>query len=116
MALKNFDPDILYKSWTDEKYNPTHNGKTFEQCIQEAFNLPKSDKYVYRAQGETTLALTQRAINGKDAHGMHNWYHDENGQPVRNSLPNLLISTAKWACRTGSDRARTIHLTRPQKK
>ncbi|KAK3201597.1 hypothetical protein GRF29_185g1402270 [Pseudopithomyces chartarum] len=81
MALRNFDPDALLKDWSDEKYNPLHNGKTFEECIRLAFNIPKSDNYIYRAQGETTLAITQRAIGAKRTHGMHNWYHDENGQP-----------------------------------
>ncbi|KAJ4287799.1 hypothetical protein N0V90_012503 [Kalmusia sp. IMI 367209] len=81
MALRNFDPDTLLKDWTDEKYSPAHNGKTLEECIRAAFNIPKNDSYVYRAHGETTLAITQRAIGGKRSHGMHNWYHDESGIP-----------------------------------
>ncbi|KAF1976703.1 hypothetical protein BU23DRAFT_501860 [Bimuria novae-zelandiae CBS 107.79] len=86
MALKNFDPDALLKDWADEKYSPLHNGKTFEECIRAAFNIPRNDTYVYRAQGETTLAITQRAIGGKRSHGLHNWYHDEKGDP--NDPPN----------------------------
>ncbi|KAL5388081.1 hypothetical protein PMIN06_011480 [Paraphaeosphaeria minitans] len=77
MAL-SFSPDALLEGWTDEKYNPKHNRKNFEECIRAAFNIPKSDNYVYRAQGETTLAITQRAVGGKRVHGMHDWYHDEN--------------------------------------
>lgn len=82
MALRNFDPAAFMANWSDEKYLPTHNGKTFEESIRAAFSIPKNDMYVYRAQGETTLAITQRAINGKRANGLHNWYHDEEGKPV----------------------------------
>ena len=78
MALRSFSPDALLNNWADEKYNPKHSGKSFEECIRAAFNIPRSDNYVYRAQGETTLAITQRAIGGKRVHGMHDWYHDEN--------------------------------------
>lgn len=84
MALRNFSPNALLGDWTDEKYCPNHNGKSFEESIRAAFNLPKSDNYVYRAQGETTLAITQRAIAGKRVHGMHDWYHDEDKNPVCN--------------------------------
>lgn len=84
MAARTFDPHALLQDWTDGKYNPEHCGKTFEQCVRVAFNIPKDDNYVYRAQGETTLAMTQKAIGGKRIHGMHNWYHDENGKPVCN--------------------------------
>lgn len=100
MALKNFNPDKFLQEWSDEKYVPSqHNGKTFEECIRAAFNIPENDTYVYRAQGETTLAITQKAINGKRAHGLHNWYHDEHGKPVGvtfvftpSTLPCLLLS------------------------
>jgi hypothetical protein len=84
MAMRNFGPDALLQDWTDQKYNPKHNGRTFEECIQAAFNIAKTDNYVYRAQGETTLAITQRAIGGKRVHGMHDWYHDEKGDLVCN--------------------------------
>jgi hypothetical protein len=82
MALKNFDPDKLIGSWSEEKYSPTHSGKPFGQCIGEAFGLTPDDKYVYRAQAETTLLVTQRAIDAKRAHGMHGWYHDDEGKSV----------------------------------
>lgn len=88
MALRNFSPDALLKNWTDEKYTPKHSGKSFEECIWAAFNIPKSDNYVYRAQGETTLAITQRAIGGKRVHGMHDWYHDVDSNLVCKTMPN----------------------------
>jgi hypothetical protein len=82
MALKNFNPDGFLQNWTDEEYSPSHNGKPFAQCIGEAFNIPSSDEYVYRAQAETTLKITQRAIAAKRISGLHGWYHDEDGKPV----------------------------------
>jgi hypothetical protein len=82
MALKNFNPDELLQKWTDEELSPIHSGKQFAQCIREAFNIPKSDTYVYRAQAETTLDITQRAIAGKREYGLHGWYHDDEGKPV----------------------------------
>jgi hypothetical protein len=82
MALKNFDPEALLQNWSDEKFSPTHSGKSLAECLREAFNIPASDSYVYRAQGETTLDVTQRAIAGKRQHGLHGWYHDEEGKPV----------------------------------
>ena len=82
MALKNFDPDVLLSSWSEEQYSPIHSGKTLAQCIREAFGIPKSDHYIYRAQAETTLDITQRAILAKRAQGLHGWYHDDEGKPV----------------------------------
>lgn len=82
MSLKNFNPDALLQNWSEEKYSPIHSGKPLAQCIREAFNIPSSDTYIYRAQAETTLDITQRAISGKRAHGLHGWYHDEEGKPV----------------------------------
>ena len=82
MALKNFNPNTFLETWSDEKYSPTHSGKTFAQCIRAAFDIPETDKYIYRAQAETTLDITQRAIAAKRTHGMHGWYHDEEGKPV----------------------------------
>ncbi|KAH7344371.1 hypothetical protein BKA66DRAFT_576963 [Pyrenochaeta sp. MPI-SDFR-AT-0127] len=87
MALKNFSPETLLQGWSDEKYSPLHSGKTLAQCIREAFSIPNSDAYVYRAQAETTLDVTQRAIAAKRAHGLHGWYHDEQGKPVEPQHP-----------------------------
>lgn len=88
MALKHFDPDALFEKWTDEEFNPTHSGKPLARCIGEAFGIPPTDQYVYRAQGETTLHITERAISGKRAHGMHNWYHDASGAPITPQHPS----------------------------
>ena len=84
MALRNFDPDKLLQNWSDDKYSPARNGKPFAQCIREAFGIPSSDAYVYRAQAETTLDVTQRAIAGKRSYGFHGWYHGNEGKPVGN--------------------------------
>lgn len=86
MALKSFSPSTFLQTWSDEKYSPLHTGKTFAECIREAFNIPSSDTYIYRAQAQTTLDITQRAIGGKRAHGLHGWYHDDEGRPVSHVL------------------------------
>jgi hypothetical protein len=83
MALKSFNPDTLLENWSDEKYNPIQSGKPLAQCVREAFGIPSSDSYVYRAQGETTLDITQRVIAAKDANGLHDWYHDDDRKLVR---------------------------------
>lgn len=86
MVSKNFDPTEFLESWSDDKFSPAHNEKTFAQCIREAFGISGSDAYVYRAQAETTLDITQRAIDGKRAYGLHGWYHNDEGKPVRSFL------------------------------
>lgn len=91
MALQNFNPDAFLETWSDARYSPIHNGKTFAQCIRAAFDIPETDKYIYRAQAETTLDITQRAIAAKRAHGLHGWYHNEDGKPV-SPLSHALIS------------------------
>ncbi|KAF1924889.1 uncharacterized protein M421DRAFT_71352 [Didymella exigua CBS 183.55] len=87
MALENFDPEAFFKKWSDEEFNPIHSGKPLARCIGEAFDIPPTDQYIYRAQGETTLHITERAISGKRAHGMHDWYHDEVGKPIEPQHP-----------------------------
>lgn len=82
MALDKFDPESFLQDWTEEKYSPLHNTKSLAQCLREAFSIPAADSYVYRAQAETTLDVTQRAIAAKRAHGLHGWYHDDEGKPV----------------------------------
>lgn len=80
---KAFNPDEFIKRWSKNNFIPSHENQfSFRECIIQAFNLPEKDDYVYRAQGVTTLELTQKAINGKRAHGLHGWYHDEMGKPV----------------------------------
>ncbi|KAL5116176.1 hypothetical protein ACEQ8H_005953 [Pleosporales sp. CAS-2024a] len=88
MELPNFDADAFTSKWSDDKYCPTQSGKTFAQCIRKAFLIPKSDTYVYRAQAETTLELTQRAIDAKRSNGLHGWYHDEEGTPLEPQYPS----------------------------
>jgi hypothetical protein len=73
MALTQFKPEALWETWTSAKYTP-NDEKPFETCIRAAFNISKSDSYVYRAQGETTLPITQRVIAARRANGLHDWY------------------------------------------
>ncbi|KAF2818429.1 hypothetical protein CC86DRAFT_364284 [Ophiobolus disseminans] len=88
MALKNFNPGTFLQDWSEEKYSPTQSGKPFAQCIGEAFGIPPTDAYVYRAQAETTLHTTQKAIAGKRSYGLHGWYHDDDGKPIEPLHPS----------------------------
>jgi hypothetical protein len=82
MALKNFNPDTFLEEWSEEKYSPSYSGKPLARCLGEAFDIPPTDSYVYRAHAETTLHITQRAIDAKGQHGLHGWYHDDDGNSV----------------------------------
>ncbi|EUC36450.1 hypothetical protein COCCADRAFT_88067 [Bipolaris zeicola 26-R-13] len=82
MALENFNPDTFLDEWSEEKYSPLHTEKSLARCMGEAFDIPPTDSYVYRAHAQTTLHATQRAIDAKREHGLHGWYQDEEGQPT----------------------------------
>ncbi|KAF2736753.1 hypothetical protein EJ04DRAFT_551107 [Polyplosphaeria fusca] len=83
MSRTKFDPDQFLASWSDSRFIPTEqNFRLFSDCIREAFQLSADDAHVYRAQGTTTLDITQKAINGKRKNGLHDWYHDEKRENV----------------------------------
>ncbi|KAF2870593.1 hypothetical protein BDV95DRAFT_607747 [Massariosphaeria phaeospora] len=85
MALRTFDPDAFLQNWCEDLV-PAED-RPFSECIRTAFKLPKNDTYVYRAQGATTLDITQKAIDGKRANGLHDWYHDDDGKSRSASHP-----------------------------
>ncbi|KAF1938674.1 hypothetical protein EJ02DRAFT_468717 [Clathrospora elynae] len=89
MAATKFNPHTFLEDWSEEKYSPTHSGKMLAQCIREAFDIPASDDYIYRAQAHTTLDITQRAIAAKQAHGLHDWYnYDDEGNAIPSQHPS----------------------------
>jgi hypothetical protein len=72
-----FDPEAFMAKWETDSSSliPSHeNGFSFRDCIIRAFDLPEDDEYVYRAQGATTLRMTQKAIDAGRANGLHGWY------------------------------------------
>jgi hypothetical protein len=88
-SVNFFVADDFMQKWSPEDHIPGHENEfDFRNCIIKAFNLPENDEYTYRAQGVTTLSITQKAINGKRAHGLHGWYHDESGKPVEPQHPS----------------------------
>ncbi|PVI01149.1 hypothetical protein DM02DRAFT_365652 [Periconia macrospinosa] len=89
MALKSFNPQDYLEAYTPETHVPIPDSptQTFTSTIHGTFNIPENDTYTYRAQGETTLPLTQKAISGKRTHGLHNWYHTPTGTPTT-TLPS----------------------------
>jgi hypothetical protein len=85
MSLINFNPDEFLDNWS-EQFVPSEE-KPFERCVRAAFKVSQKDAYLYRAQGTTTLDMTQAAITAKRKNGMHDWYHDEDVKPVRSRFP-----------------------------
>ncbi|KAF2650793.1 hypothetical protein K491DRAFT_720441 [Lophiostoma macrostomum CBS 122681] len=93
----HFNPDEFMQNWSTDRVPSHDNGISFRQCIIKAFSLPEDDNYEYKAQGVTTLDITQRAIHGKRAHGLHDWYHDEHGKlatPPHPTPPEITAYTS----------------------
>lgn len=84
IVIKKFadNPSSFVERWSTGEHDPNRCSKDFQQCIKAAFNLSDDYDYVYRAQGETTLTIAQKAINGKRANGLHKWYEQDNGEPL----------------------------------
>ena len=77
-----FNPDTLFDSWGSKPQTlPQEND--LASSIKTTFNLPYNDKYVYHAIASVTLSQVQEAINHGAAQGLHGWYFDEEGKPVR---------------------------------
>ena len=80
-----FDPDGLFNAWErDQKALPEDND--LRSSIISTFHLPPSDDYVYHATASVTLAQVQAAIKHGRGSGLHEWYLDGEGKPVRHHL------------------------------
>lgn len=77
-----FNPDALFNSWGSKQQTlPQEND--LASSIKTTFNLPYNDTYVYHAIASVTLSQVQEAIDYGAAQGLHGWYFDEEGKPVR---------------------------------
>ena len=77
-----FDPDAFFEAWNaDHKNLPENND--FRSSIITRFNLSHNDSYVYHATASVTLSQVQDAIRHGGKAGLHAWYLDEEGEPVR---------------------------------
>ncbi len=80
-----FEPDALFETWIkDQKSLPENDD--LKSSIISTFNLPQNDSYVYYATASVTLSQVQEAINHGSKAGLHAWYLDDEGRPVRDYL------------------------------
>ena len=78
----NFEPDALFEAWRkDQKSLPENDD--LKSSIISTFNLPHNDSYVYHATASVNLSQVQEAINHGSKAGLHAWYFDDEGRPVR---------------------------------
>lgn len=83
-GASHFEPDIIFDSWNKgQKYLPEDDD--LRSSIIATFNLPYNDSYVYHAIASVTLSQVQEAINHGGKAGLHAWYMDDEGKPVRRS-------------------------------
>lgn len=88
-----FEPDTLFEAWSkDHKHLPENDD--FKSSIITTFNLPHNDSYVYHATASVTLSQVQEAINHGGKAGLHAWYLDDEGRPVRNPVETASASVA----------------------
>ena len=77
-------PDNLFDTWSKDRKSLPENDD-FKSSIISTFKLPYNDSYVYRATASVTLSQVQQAINHGGKAGLHAWYLDDEGKPVRTS-------------------------------
>ena len=76
----DFDPEKYFQNWSRELL-PQHND--LQTSLKKSFSLPRNDNYVYHAIASVTLSQVQDAISIGGEHGLHAWYLDGTGQPVK---------------------------------
>ncbi|KAK8233070.1 hypothetical protein HDK77DRAFT_58607 [Phyllosticta capitalensis] len=75
-----FDPEAFLSSWSPDDALPQNDD--LRTSISKAFQLPPSDKYVYRAVAAVTLEQVQQVIGFGGQHGLHGWYVDDEGKQI----------------------------------
>lgn len=86
----SFDADALFEAW-DNGQPPLPKDNDLRSSIIATFNLPTGDNYVYHATASVTLAQVQSAIEHGGGSGLHAWYLDSEGKPVRNPKCRTLV-------------------------
>lgn len=80
----HFEPNALFEAWSkDQKSLPENDD--LKSSIVSTFNLPSNDAYVYHATASVILSQVQEAIKHGNKAGLHAWYLDDEGKPVRSS-------------------------------
>ena len=78
----SFSPDAYFDAWEKGDITaPIDND--FAKFILTTFGLPQDDDYTYAAVAEVTLVQAQKYIEHGGQGGLHAWYRDDQGKPVR---------------------------------
>ena len=78
----SFSPDAYFDTW--EKGDiPGLYDNNFRKFILTTFGLPQDDTYTYAAVAEVTLLQAQTYVEFGGQGGLHAWYKDDEGKPVR---------------------------------
>ena len=83
-GASHFEPDALFETWSKDRKGMPENDD-LRSSIISLFNLPHNDSYVYHAIASVTLSQVQEAVNYGGKVGLHTWYLDDEGKPVRKS-------------------------------
>lgn len=81
-GASHFEPDVIFDSWSKGR-NHLPEDDDLRSSIISTFNLPHNDSYVYHAIASVTLSQVQQAVNHGGKAGLHAWYLDGEGKPVR---------------------------------
>jgi len=81
-GASSFNPDAFFTSWTQTPTLPVDND--LKTSIIKTFNLAHNDTYTYHAIASVTLSQVQEALSHSNSAGLHDWYRDEEGNPVLN--------------------------------
>ena len=81
-GVSQFEPDALFDAWGKDQKCMLENDD-LRSAIISVFDLPQSDSYIYRAIASVTLSQVQEAIKHGGKAGLHTWYLDDQGKPVR---------------------------------
>lgn len=93
-----FDPNAFFESWAKDSSSSLPRDNDLRLSIITAFNLAKSDGYVYHAIAGVTLAQVQEAIEHGGENGMHAWYPDEDGEASEVSALRSVLSPSLIVC------------------
>jgi hypothetical protein len=84
----SFSPDELIEDTDRQREALSHLLKNdLFNASRVLFQLPDPDPYTYHAIASVKLAQVQSVVNLGGANGLHAWYRNEDGSPVRTYLP-----------------------------
>ncbi|KAL8947429.1 MAG: hypothetical protein Q9222_006287 [Ikaeria aurantiellina] len=103
-----FNPDTFFDAWSENAPSLLPQSDDLRSSIVAAFDLAKSDNYVYHAIASVTLAQVQEAIEHGGEHGLHAWYPDESGRASELLPPiaaDITAYTAIFSSTTSTSKA-----------